>query len=1038
MPLVSTSSSLKTTSSILLVLVAVFGLACAADAEAVKTWEGTITLPTYAWHDDVNPVFAELEGKIYYPYTRQDHIAQTKADRTYKALFLENEYLKVTCLPELGGRIHSVLDKTTGEEMFHKNDVIKPALIAMRGAWIGGGIEWNVGPQGHTVTIVSPVDAVVVRGKDGSATLVVGNTEKMFRTRWTVRLTLHPGKAYLDETIRIFNPTDGVHPYYFWNCTGFPNLPGTRFIYPMTLGSDHNGTTFFSWPMDKGKDLSWLKNYDTMTSIFAYDCVFDFFGAYDADRDRGIVSYANHHEVKGKKAWTWGKDGFGVVSQMALSDAGPEDAQYIEVQSGPLLTQADYGMLGPRQDVSWREYWYPVHGLGDGFEYATRDVAVQTYRDGGKLEVHVIGTASFRDARCTLSQNGAALLERTVDLSPERAQTIALASTPDGPITITIRAADGATLVSYATPLAVPKVDAPDLAKKPAREDGTPTADELFQSAYLADSQSNPNGARSGYEKVLENDPGHVPSLCALAELDIELGRFDEAAGRAEKALERHADHGTAWYLLGVSRLHQNALDEAIRCGYKAAHDPATLALGYGLVGRVHMCTGAYDEAVAAFGRAMRRNPEDTRNRDQWLAARYAAGDTKRVARDAATLTKADDPTDFIPRALVALKNEKTMAKFMQDVNEIAGEIEFTLIEVVTFFAGLNRYEEAVHLLEARSSGSLPCYYTLVVEAGAESFEALYSDDVSGALPWYYLAYYRHKLGDEAAAKTALRKAAAKPYDYAFPSRVEAEDVLRYAVESNKADAQARLMLGHLLAALRRTDEAVPYWEEAVELDLSLSTAWRSLGYHAWKKQSKLDRAEQCYRKAIAARPENQILYHDLAQILSGLERQDEAIQLVETMPVGDFKRYDICLWLAQAYVSADRYDDCIAFLGEARFSNWEGSSTPRVLYVQALMARGKLRFDAGQHERALADFRAALTYPENLHVGQRYKRTDAETHYWLGKTLAALGSAVEARAVWREGAKQITSSDPPLTFISVTAIQDEHVKLCAEALETP
>ena len=1012
MPLVPTVS-LRTTSLILLVLAAVLGLACAADAEAVKTWEGTLTLPTYPWHDDVNPVFAELEGPIYYPYTRQDHIAQTKVDRAYKALFLENEYLKVTCLPELGGRIHSVLDKTTGQEMFHKNDVIKPALIAMRGAWIGGGIEWNVGPQGHTVTIVSPVDAVVVRGKDGSATLVVGNTEKMFRTRWTVRLTLHPGKAYLDEAVRIFNPTDGVHPYYFWNCTGFPNLPGTRFIYPMTLGCDHNGTTFFTWPMHKGKDLSWLKNYDTMTSIFAYDCVFDFFGAYDADRDRGIVSHANHHELKGKKAWTWGKDDFGVVSQMALSDAGPEGAQYIEVQSGPLLTQADYGMLGPRQDVSWREFWYPVHGLGDGFEYATRDVAVQTYRESAKLELRAIATASFRDARCTLSQNGAALLEQTVDLSPEHAQTIALASAPEGPITITIRAAGGATLVSYTTPLAIPKVEPPDLTKKPAREDGTPTTDELFQSAYLADSQSNPNGARSGYEKVLENDPGHIPSLCALAELEIESGRFDEAAVRAQKALERHPDHGMAWYLLGVSRLRQDALDEAIQCGYKAAHDPNALALGYSLVGRAHMRLESYDEAAAAFARAMRRNPEDTQNRDHWLTARYAAGDMKRVVRDAAALMKDGDPTDFVPRALLALKNEKTMVQFMRDVHDVAGEVEFTVMETATFFAGLGRYEEAASLLEAQCA-----------------------DAPSGPLPRYYLACYRHELGDESAAKAALQGAAAESCDYTFPSRVEAEDVLRYAVESNKADAQARLMLGQLLAALRRTDEAVPYWQQAVELDPGLSTAWRLLGYHAWKKQTDLDKAEQCYRSAIAARPEDQILYRDLTEILSGLKRQNEAIQLVETMPVDDLKRYDICLWLAQAYLSAERYDDCIAFLREARFSNWEGSSAPRDLYVQALMARGKKRFEAARHEQAVDDFQAALTYPENLHVGQRYKRTDAETCYWLGESLAALGRTDEARTAWREGAQQITSSDPALPFISVTATQDEHVKRCAEALE--
>ncbi|NQT03594.1 MAG: DUF5107 domain-containing protein, partial [Planctomycetes bacterium] len=171
-----------------------------------RAWEGTITIPTYGWSEDVNPKFWALEGKvkfsttvkgsIIYPYTMQDHLYRTKADRTYKALFLENEYLKVTCLPELGGRLHSVFDKTEDKEMFHLNNVIKPGMIAMRGAFISGGVEWNAGPQVHTVTIVSPVDALIGRNSDGSAYLEINNLEKSQRTQWTVRVTLHPGKAY--------------------------------------------------------------------------------------------------------------------------------------------------------------------------------------------------------------------------------------------------------------------------------------------------------------------------------------------------------------------------------------------------------------------------------------------------------------------------------------------------------------------------------------------------------------------------------------------------------------------------------------------------------------------------------------------------------------------------------------------------------------------------------------------------------------------------------------------------------------------------
>ncbi|MBN2313734.1 MAG: DUF5107 domain-containing protein, partial [Sedimentisphaerales bacterium] len=181
-------------------------------------WEGTITIPTYGWEEDINPKFWALEtdvkfsttvkGAIVYPYTMQDHLSRTKKDRTYKALFLENEYLKVTCLPELGGRLHSVFDKTEGKETFHLNNVIKPGMIAMRGAFISGGVEWNAGPQVHTVTILSPVDAILGQSPDGSSYIQVNNLEKSLRTQWTVRVTLHPGKAYLDERIRICNPID--------------------------------------------------------------------------------------------------------------------------------------------------------------------------------------------------------------------------------------------------------------------------------------------------------------------------------------------------------------------------------------------------------------------------------------------------------------------------------------------------------------------------------------------------------------------------------------------------------------------------------------------------------------------------------------------------------------------------------------------------------------------------------------------------------------------------------------------------------------
>ncbi|MCX5771086.1 MAG: DUF5107 domain-containing protein [Candidatus Hydrogenedentes bacterium] len=983
-------------------------------AEPVQASEGQITLPTYTWYDDANPVFDALESGIYYPYTRQDLLGIEKIDRTYRAVFLENEYLKVTCLPELGGRIHSVLDKTTNEEMYHKNDVIKPALIAMRGAWISGGIEWNPGPHGHTVTIVSPVDVTTVKNPDGSAALAIANVEKMFRTRWTVRLTLHPGKAYLDEEIAIYNPNDAINPYYFWNCTAFPNLPGTRFIYPMTLGCDHAGTSFFTWPMHEGKDITWLKNYQTMASVFAFECGFDFFGAYDVDRNRGIVSFADHDKLPGKKAWTWGKDDFGVTSEMKLSDAGPVHSQYIEVQSGPLLTQADYGMLKPGDSVLWREYWYPVHGLGDGFEYATREACVNVKYTGLAIDVNVLATGVYPGARVTVASANEKLADQQVDLSPQLPALVAVQDAPGGPITITVTAADGQELLRYVSPLQIPKVEPPDLTKKPAQPDGLPTPDELYAEASLLDSQTNPVGAYAAYEKVIEADPGHVPALCGLAVIEIEQAQYEKAEAHACKAIERDREHGWPWYLLAMTHLRRARYDDALYAANKAMLSKDAQALGYGVAGRAYAALGKYEEAETMLARAVKIKP-DARSRARVLAVQAAMGGN---AAELASAEVEQDPVDWIFRAIADSRGNEKYQWAARNLLTASGEPEFNALNVASFFADLGLYEEAARWLMA---------YTDQASATAGS-PSLYSS--------YALAYYADKAGGKKAGADFLQQAQGVSPDFAFPHGADALDVMLYAAAANPNDASAHLLLGYVYAGLNRLEEAVPEWRKSVELNPRLSTALRLLGLYEWKVAKRLDEAEKWYRKAIEARPDDQILHRDLCEILGASGRRAEAIQIAQAAPRSPAPRYDLILWLADAYVAEARYDDCINLLSTERFSNWEGSSKPRDVLVSALMARGKARFDAGQTESALADFQAALEYPENLGVGARYARTDAEVQYWLGKALMTLGRRDDARAAWENGAGQHTSKSKPLPMISVPAGQDDFVQRCQTALE--
>lgn len=998
--------------------------AAAKPDSQVKAWEGTLTLPTYTWENDINPKFWALElgtkmavkggDPIVYPYVMQDQLSRTKVDRTYKALFLENEYLKVTCLPELGGRLHSVFDKTTGKEMFHKNDVIKPGMIAIRGAWISGGVEWNTGPHGHTATVLSPVNALTGTNKDGSAYLEISNTEQIFRTQWTVRVTLHPGRSYLDEQIRIYNPTDGMHPYYFWNCTAFPNKPGTRFIFPMSLGTDHNAKEFFHWPIHEGRDLSWLKNYPMFSSIFAVNCTHDFFGAYDVDADRGIVQAADHNQLIGKKAWTWGEWEFGKTAEKNLTDG---DAHYIEVQSGPLPTQGDYGMLGPHDQVSWQEFWYPVHGLGDGFEFANKDVTVQTARKGGKLELRILATSDFPDAVCVLKQSGKQLLNKQVELSPNAPAVVTLDEQTTEPIEVAIKDKEKELSVVFTTPLPIPKVEPPDSLKLTEKLDDQLTVEELYLKGRKFERGTDRKKAREYYEKALAHDPGHILSLRSMAVMDFESGLYESAAKRLQKALDRDSDEGLCWYYLGVSRYKQGNFTEAMQCGYRATRCRGTYLLGHSLADRASFRLGPKGKSVFESSQSREKAKNDNLFRNLEFLGYYNA--------ESPTASKMlDDQLEWrsqtwqIPIAIFGLEDESYLAKFSNDFRSFTGDSDFEMLETSLVFADLALFDEARKIVKAVCVDAVP-------------------KEKRSFMPLYYLAWYSAQCKDNEAAHRWLEEAAATVKPFVFASRVEELDILGYAVKENPKDAQAHLQLGCLLANLGRVEEAVPEWEKAAELDPKSSIAWRNLGLAAAVKDDST-KAIEYYRKAIAARPYDQTLFRDLALILIAADRRADAIGQLETMPLDSLRRAEITMILAESYVIERRYDGCIKLLESTPyFVNWEGADVTWRLFNRAHVERGRQRMEKGELQAALADFEAALTYPANLNVGRSDKPEEAEAQYYRGKALAALGKLGEAHAAWKAGAEGFDGVKPSLesTVPTLKSTQKEFHQKCIDAL---
>src|SRR3954466_8099101 len=170
---------------------------------AAHAWRERITIPTYeAGQPDANPVF--LEKRVYqgssgavYPYPVVESISNEKAARDYDAVWLENEFLKVMILPELGGRVQMALDKTNDYHFVYYNRVIKPALVGLAGPWISGGIEFNW-PQHHRPNTFGPVEYHIEHHAGGSKTTWVSEIDRMYGTKMTAGFTLYPGKAYLE------------------------------------------------------------------------------------------------------------------------------------------------------------------------------------------------------------------------------------------------------------------------------------------------------------------------------------------------------------------------------------------------------------------------------------------------------------------------------------------------------------------------------------------------------------------------------------------------------------------------------------------------------------------------------------------------------------------------------------------------------------------------------------------------------------------------------------------------------------------------
>jgi tetratricopeptide (TPR) repeat protein len=983
------------------------GPSAPADEPAVRAWEAPLRIPTYpVGAAEPNPMF--YAGREYqgakgpvYPYTLLDRLLDRREDRTYRALWLENEYLKLSVLPEIGGRIFSAQDKTNGYDFFYRQRVIKPALIGMLGAWISGGVEWNVFHH-HRATSFMPVQSAIVENADGSRTVWVGETEWRQRMRWVVGLTVRPGRSYVEAAVRMTNRTPLAHSMLYFSNPAVHANESYQVIFPPDVdwATFHAKTDFAPWPLARGPfvgrdfapgtDLSWWKNHPYPISFFVYRSGLDFLGGYDHGRRAGVVHVADRDTLPGKKFWTWGNGPDGRMWDRILTD---EDGPYIELMAGGYSdNQPDYSWIQPGESRTVVHYWYPVRDLG-GVKAANLEGALNLDVKDGRARVAANTTANRRDARVRLTAPDRVVFEATATIAPDApfVREVALpAGVREEGLRLAVLASDGTELVAYES-RPRPKTAEPRRYQPPPPPGQVKTVEELYLTGVRLEQFHNPHfDAEAYYREALRRDPGDARTNTAVGVLALRRGRFDEAEKRLTTAVGRltanhtRARSGEAQYYLGLA---------LVASGKGAAAREALAAAGWDLgftaaaaleEARLESAGRNAVRALVLLDRALAANPRSTAALSLKAALLRRAGQPD-LAFAQASAALAVDPLDPLAARERRLAREAGARPAVDEAADLKTlDEDAYALEAAHDYARAGLLDDAIAVLSAR----LP-----KADAKADPMVA------------YTLGWLHERKGDAPAAASWYRRGRELPPDYCFPFRLETIAVLERAMAADPKDPRAPYYLGNLLYDLQ-PDRAIAEWERSRTLDPGFARVHRNLAFAYARARGDLAKAVASQERAIALEKREPRLYHELDQYLawtraplaSRLARLTESPETVASREITAGR-------LARVEVLMGRDDDAIETLGRTRFHVWEGESGIHSVYVAARLERGRRLLAQGAAAAALEELRATADVPANIEVGHGAGAHLAAVHHHVGLALEKLGRKDEAAAAFRESA---------------------------------
>lgn len=878
-----------------------------------------------------------------YPYFRYDGYTSTPVQKSWKVVELENDYIRVMILPEVGGKIWTAIEKSTGRPFIYYNHAIKFRDLALRGPYTSGGLELNYGIIGHTANCATPVDYLVQQNSDGSATCIVGVLDLLTRSNWRLEITLPKDKACFITRTFWYNSSPLEQPYYHWLNGGFKADGNLEFIFPGTRYIGHVGE-YANWPVNEnnGKKISFYEsnNFGGYKSYHVFGKYTNFFGGYWHDDDFGMARYGSHDDKAGKKIWIWGLSGQGMIWEHLLTDT---DGQYVEMQSGRLFNQNSSGAtftpfkhrsFAPYATDSWTEYWYPVLKT-KGFVEAGEYGALNLRMENGWIKVWFSPVQNIND-KLVISDGQKVIYSRHLQLQPLSTFSDSVKATVAGQrLIVTL----GENKLNYdsdpqANVLNRP-VDAPEdfdwgstyglyiLGKEAMDQKNYPLAEEKLQAA-------------------IDKDHNYLPALVKMAELKYRNMLYEKALELAKRALSIDTHDGSANYFYGLINARLGLITDA-----KDGFDMATLSseyrsAAYTELSRLYLRERNFEKALGYAKRAVDYNRYNIDALQlQAIICRYK--NDLPGEDDILKCILSYDPLNHFARfeKYLLKPDEETKLRFISLIrNELPQE---TLMELAVWYY---------------NAGSIP---------DAEKILSL-----STATPevTYWLGFLHHNKIDCSAIDPA----------FSFPFRSETAFVLEQLLAG-----QDDWLLKYHLALIYKDRNRIA---ECNNLFASCGDEPDFAPFYASRaglfKGTDDTKCETDLKKALAL--DNQWRYHLLlAEFYIDHLQNDKALRITEAFYRSHPGHFIMGMQYAKTLILNKKYEAADKILAGLTIIPYEGATDGHELYREAKLMQAALLLKKNNSRAALKFIDQARLWPENLGVGKPYPEDiDTRMEDWM------------------------------------------------------